>query len=382
MYRRIALPLLASCVALSQSAAQLPSGAPMPQLRTPQLTSQPAIANPLAVTPWKAKKQLVIGGLDPNAAMYGTPKGGAFDGVGAIFVDYGDPQFGYICTGTLVGGGQYMVTAAHCLSDGTSTFALQTTSVFFPPGTPDNNREFITSYEFFVHPLYTGEVIDAHDIALIKLGSAPSAGVLAGAKQLYGGSAVGKGATLVGNGTTGTGATGGNAGGGFNLSDRRTGQNRIDLTWSDPNFGGFFNGFFGNADPNTLVGDFDNGNRLNDASCWISSFFVANNSAYCDLGFGDFEASLGGGDSGGPLFINGLLAGVASYGLSFGLDPDIDDNLNSTFGEFSGWTPVDYNRAWLDSYIAPRQVVPEPATLVLTFIGASLIFATNRRRRG
>lgn len=375
MSRRTVLTVIASLVALTESAAQLPS---------PQLTSQPAIANPLSVKPWTAKKHLVVGGVNPFDPMYATPKGGAFDGIGSIFVDIGDPNgLGYLCTGTLLAGGQYMLTAAHCLSDGTNVVAQQTYSVFYPPGTPNSFREIITSNQFFVHPLYTGEVIDAHDIALIKLGSAPSAGILAGAKQLYGGNAVGGNATLVGSGTTGTGATGGTGGGGFTLDDRRTGQNRVDLTWSDPNFGGFFNGFFGNADPNTLVGDFDSGNAANDASCWISSFFVFNNAAYCDLGFGNFETSLGGGDSGGPLLLNGLVAGVASYGLTFGLDPDIDNSLNSTFGEFSGWTSVDYNRAWLDSYIAPRQVVPEPTTFVLMLVGGgSLLLVARRRRHG
>lgn len=379
MYRRIAFArsthvLLASLFIAGSAAAQLPS---------PHAASQPAKANPLSITPWKAKKHLVVGGVNPLDPMYATPKGGAFDGVGSIFVDIGDPNgLGFLCTGTLLAGGQYMLTAAHCLSDGTNTIAQTTYSVFYPPGTPNSFQEIITSNQFFVHPQYTGEVIDAHDIALIKLGTAPSAGVLAGAKSLYSGNGVGKNATLVGSGTTGTGATGGTGGGGFSLADRRTGQNRVDLTWTDPNFGGFFNGFFGAADPNTLVGDFDNGNAANDASCWITSLFFANNASYCDLGFGDFETSLGGGDSGGPLFINGLLAGVASYGLTFGLDPDIDNNLNSTFGEFSGWTSVDYNRAWLDSYVAPRQVVPEPATLALTLVGASALLVVNRRRKG
>lgn len=373
MFRRNTLTLLASLVAVT--AAPLTASA---QLPTPQTSSMPRGANLLSLIPWHAQSLLVVAG-DPNAATYATPKGAGYDGIGSIFIDIGNNQ-GYLCSGALLAGGQYMLTAAHCLSDGTSIFAQQSLSVFFPPGAPATTREIITSTEFYVHPQYTGEVIDAHDIALIKLGTAPSAGILAGARSLYGGNGVGQGVQLVGSGTTGNGI--GQGGGGFTLPDRRTGLNRIDLNWDDPNWGGTFYNFFGSADPATLVGDFDNGSRGNDASCWLSAFFLVNNSQYCDLGQGSLEASLGPGDSGGPLFINGLIAGVASYSLSFGLDPDIDNALNSSYGEFAGWTSVDYNRGWIDSYVAPRQVVPEPATLVLTLVGASVLFAVQRRRKG
>ncbi|MCA0377270.1 MAG: trypsin-like serine protease [Gemmatimonadetes bacterium] len=345
---------------------------------SPQFASQPGEANWLQLVPWHARNLLVVAG-DPNSPAYATPKGAGYDGIGSIFIDIGNGT-GYLCTGSLLQGG-YMLTAAHCLSDGKNVFAAQTFSVFFPPGTPSGTQEIITSTQFYVHPQYTGEVIDAHDIAIIKLGSAPSAGVQAAALSLYsGGGAVGSTAQLVGSGATGDGVDQG--GGGFGLGDRRTGLNAIDFNWNDPLFGGFFNGFFGNADPGTLIADFDSGRSGNNASCWMASFFTANLAPYCGLGFGGFEANLGPGDSGGPLFINGLIAGVASYGLSFGAPMDPDNTLNSSYGEFAGWTSVEYNRAWINSVIAPpQQVVPEPATVMLTFAGLALMAGMARRRR-
>ncbi|MEO7361530.1 MAG: PEP-CTERM sorting domain-containing protein, partial [Gemmatimonadaceae bacterium] len=99
----------------------------------------------------------------------------------------------------------------------------------------------------------------------------------------------------------------------------------------------------------------------------------------CGLGLGNLEGSLGGGDSGGPLFMNGKIAGVASYGLSFGTDfGDLDDDVNSTFGEFAGWTSTRYNEDWLASYAV---VVPEPASFALVGMGLMVVFGVSNKRR-
>jgi len=153
------------------------------------------------------------------------------------------------------------------------------------------------------------------------------------------------------------------------------GNNRVDLTWTDPLFGGFFNAFFGNADPYGLVADFDNGLAANDAACQIGGAFSLTN--FCNLGLGLSEVALGGGDSGGPLFINGRIAGVASYGLSFGPSfGDLDGSLNSSFGEFNGWASTDYNDQFLGQF-----VTPEPSSVVLVAAGLLAIVAGARRRR-
>ncbi len=346
------------------------------QLPRPLDRSQPGI-NPGPTLSYQAASRIVVAGSSPSNALYQTPKGTGYDGVGSIFIQRSDGNF--LCSGALIAGGAYMLTAAHCLADATGKLITQqTTSVFFPPGGPSTAREFITSTQFFVNPLYSGEVIDAHDIAVIKLGSTPSALVTAAAYSLFRGNPFGRNAELVGSGAAGTGATGSTISGGFTLADRRRGNNTIDFTWTDSRFGGFFlpqNGnFFGKADPYGLVGDFDSGLARNDASCAIGSAFGV--SAFCSLGLGLNEAILGPGDSGGPLFINGQIAGVASYGLSFGSGfGDSDDALNDTFGEFSGWASTGYNDPFLNQFVAP-----EPSSIALIAIGLFAITAVTRRR--
>jgi hypothetical protein len=87
---------------------------------------------------------------------------------------------------------------------------------------------------------------------------------------------------------------------------------------------------------------------------------------------------LGGGDSGGPLFIGGQIAGVASYGLSFGVDfGDTDDVVNSTFGEFGGWTSTAYNSAWIAS---ATTAVPEPSSFILVGAGLFALAGITKRR--
>jgi len=342
----------------------------------PRFASQPAPANPILT--YQARKLLSVAGTNPFDPLYSTPKGGAYDGVGSIFIERADGNF--ICSGALFGGGAYMLTAAHCLTDGTGKIITnQTTSVFFTPGQPAATREFIVSNQFYVSPLYTGEVIDAHDVAVIKLGSAPSARVRAASYDLFSGNPFGRTAEAVGSGARGTGNTGLTASGGFRLSDRLRGNNRVDFTWTNPVWGGFWNGFFGAADPYGLIADFDNGSTMNDTGCQIARAVLgfAGGTQFCDVGLGLNEVALGGGDSGGPLFINGKIAGVASYGLSFGPSfGDVDGSLNSSFGEFSGWVSTEYNDPFLAQF-----AVPEPSSVVLVAVGMLAIGAGARRRR-
>lgn len=338
------------------------------QESTPNISSYgPSI--PANFSDWVARNFVVTAG-NPNDPVYATMKGTGYDGVAALFVQRTDGNF--LCTGALLSGTFNVLTAAHCLANTSGqNITLGVTAVFFTPGQPVTTRELIASNATHVNPLYTGEVIDAHDVAIVSLGSAPSNAVFASGYQLFGGNPF-QGAQFVGSGTTGTGATGGTGGGGFTLADRRRALNLVDFTWSDPGFGGFFNGFFGNADPTTLVADFDSGLDANDSSCIITGFF-------CDLGFGRFEGDLGPGDSGGPLFINGQIAGVASYGLTFGKSfGDIDNQLNSSFGEFAGWTSTEYNEDWIAPYAVP---VPEPATFALVGVGLAVVFGVNKKRR-
>ena len=342
--------------------------------------AMPSASRPAMFSDWVAQKTMVVAGTNFNAALYSTPKGTGYDGVAALYIEHSDGN-AYLCSGALLAGGLNVLTAAHCL---TNEFGVNITTnvlaVFFTPGQPATTREVIASSSTVVNPAYTGEVIDAHDVAIVKLGAAPSLGILNSAYSLYLGNPFGQTGRAVGSGATGTGATGATQAGGFSLSDRRTGINAIDFTWTDARFDGGLYNFFGTADPYGLVADFDNGTAARNSSCIVTGFagFTWGASAPCGGGFGTSEVILGGGDSGGPLFIGNQIAGVASYGLSFGTGfGDSDNLLNSTFGEFAGWTSTAYNAAWIAS---ATTAVPEPSSFILVGAGLFALVGIAKRR--
>jgi len=340
----------------------------------------PRSSSPAMFSDWVAQKTMVVAGSNFDAALYSTPKGTGYDGVAALFIQHSDGN-AFLCSGALLAGGLNVLTAAHCL---TNEFGVNITTnvlaVFFTPGAPATTREIIASSSTVVNPAYTGEVIDAHDVAVVKLSGAPSAGILSSAYSLYLGNPFGQTGRAVGSGATGTGATGETQDGGFLLSDRRTGVNAIDFTWTDPRFNGEFIGAFGLADPFGLVADFDNGTAAQNSACRLTSLsiFSFGAGARCGGGFGTSEVILGGGDSGGPLFIGNQIAGVAGYGISFGTAfGDTDNELNGTFGELSGWSSTAYNAAWITQATTP---VPEPSSFMLVGAGLFALVGIAKRR--
>ncbi len=91
-----------------------------------------------------------------------------------------------------------------------------------------------------------------------------------------------------------------------------------------------------------LAYDFDSGQPANDA------FYRLFNLR--DLGLGAAEAMVAPGDSGGPHFINGLIAGVTA-GILRPAISDIDGALNSSFGEIGIDTRVSYYASWIDQIV-------------------------------
>ena len=99
---------------------------------------------------------------------------------------------------------------------------------------------------------------------------------------------------------------------------------------------------------------------------------------YCNLGRGALEATTAGGDSGGPQFVDGKLASITSYGLTFGQDVqpgDLDNDLNDTFGEFGGYVPIFLHTDFINA------TVPEPASWALMIGGFGMVGASARRAR-
>lgn len=314
-------------------------------------------------------------------------------GVVALITETNEGLF--ICSGSLLGGGRHIATAAHCVAgtDGQRN-AISTTAYFFN-GDPDTRTPFHISgvaknvSEYFIHPEYTGEVIDQNDIAVLRLYSVAPQGFerydlftpagLTGAEFNVAG--YGARSTVGGDqGTAGDAAA--------RTGYLREGDNRYDYAWGDPRFQGFFTdliageNFFGTAEVEfSYVSDFDNGNPNQDAARRIANALglgLLGDQFFADTGLGDREAAVAGGDSGGPGFINGQLASINSYGLSFGTGfGDILPGLNNSFGEFSGYVPVFIH----EDFITSAAAIPEPSSWAMLIAGFGLCGTTLRRRR-
>jgi hypothetical protein len=313
-----------------------------------------------------------------------------YRGTVGLLMDYGGGQR-FVCSGSLTNGGRSIVTAAHCVSDGAGTPGPLSVTAFFYNGDPSDVPVYgaphpsvttVNVSDIFVNSNYTGEVIDQNDIAVLRLaGAAPA---WANSYDLYlGGDLTGEGFNVAGYGRRSD--TGGDVGSNLGTGRLRQGDNRYDFAFGDSDFGGFWTDidpgtgehFFGTADIEfSYVSDFDNGLAANDASCRIAAAFGLGGPKYCNLGVGFKEVGVAGGDSGGPGFINGKLASVNSYGLSFGAGfGDLVPGLNNSFGEFSGYVPIFIHKDFIIS-----SFVPEPATWAMMIFGFGMVGGAYRRR--
>lgn len=334
--------------------------------------------------------------LGPGGATTYLPDPGRHSGVVALIMDYGaDGRF--ICSGSLLGNGLSIATAGHCVSDGTAGRPLSTTAYFYDySSNPDERVPFnanavaIGISDYKVNQDYTGKVIDQNDIAILTLNDyAP------GFAQRYdlftGGDLTGKQFNVAGYGSRSE--VGGSAGESLLPSTGflREGDNIYDFRLGDPDFdtgtplGSVWNAIL-DGDHGVLdysyVSDFDNGLIQNDTACRVG-FDLTGGVKYCDQGLGTREVGIAGGDSGGPGFIDGKLASINSYGLSFGTDyGDVDNDLNSSFGEFSGYVPVFLHENFIRSAMASAAPVPEPSLWSMMIVGFALIGGLLRRRGG
>lgn len=98
-----------------------------------------------------------------------------------------------------------------------------------------------------------------------------------------------------------------------------------------------------------LIADFDNGTVAKDA---LGQFLGVN-----DIGEGVMEGIISSGDSGGPAFIDGKIAGIASYVSSLSTSsyhPDSDNMANSTFGEIAAWQRISSYQQWIDTALRAK----------------------------
>jgi hypothetical protein len=316
-----------------------------------------------------------------------------YSGVVALIMEFAGGSF--ICSGTLMNDRKTIVTAAHCITDANLNTPLKTT-VYFGGGLSSSDffngagTTAIVADGAFYHSSYTGEVIDQNDIAVVTLSQlAPASATSYDITDLN--DLTGSDFNVAGFG--GRSDTGGSVGQNLGAGRLRQGLNTFDFRLGDGDFDGGWSFLSQNGAKidYSYLSDFDNGTAARDASCIVAADFGLSGAKYCDLGLGAREVGVAGGDSGGPQFVNGKLASVTSYGLTFGpdfgdnifrdvnnngvYDPGIDTYLNSSFGEFSGYVPTYIHRAFI------ANAVPEPATWLQMIFGFGLVGSVLRRRQ-
>jgi hypothetical protein len=383
--------LAASVLALplgAKAEISQPEGAPPASQIVPQDSSHRSISGLFSGIPWAANN-LIVGATSTATQAGGgnpifNPTMPAYAGVATLLITKGS-QGSFICSGSLLDDRRSILTAAHCISDNLGNLNATAASAYFydgsltPPYDPDTvvwsspASTAVNVSNYFIAPGYSGAVIENDDIAVLRLSSeAPS---FATSYGLYVNNLMSTSFNVAGYGQRSN--VGGNVGANQASGLLRQGDNRYEFQWSDPNFNNAFTvdpDFINGA--NTWVADFDNGLAANDAGCIIAADTnpsLANNPTYCNLGVGAKEAAIASGDSGSPGFVNGAIASISSYGLSFGPTyGDINSGLNASFGEFSGYVPVSSHVAFIESV-----KVPGP----LPIAGAATMFSWSRRLR-
>lgn len=319
----------------------------------------------------RADAPIPPGTPDPSlATAFNSVRDGInLNGVGFIQTPVpGDPRFAFFCTAQRIGP-RTIVTAAHCVTDDETGALLSTTSQTAAFFTGPTGRERFNAVNVQVRPdwfgFYNQNTFVAGDVAVINFEDALPSYVTT--YDIYttvlpnGAGFSGLATTHVGFGTYGTG-TGATA---FDLN-RRWGQNYVDFTGST-----------GDSDQGVLYTNFQDA-----AGGWSTTCLFM---GVCNPTRGGTEAGTAEGDSGGPLFINGQLAAVTSFGTAF-CDPSVQDmcvpvtadpSRPDSFGALNGFAPLAPNLDFIR-----LATIPEPSTVLLVGGGlVTLLGAAWRRGR-
>jgi len=266
--------------------------------------------------------------------------GTLLDGVAKLILKRTD--FTGLCSGTLLATttGDYVLTAAHCVTDefGNNVFV---SGVAILEG--NTTTESIDIIGVNIHPDWDGDIIRGNDLAVLTLSYSPAAEINRYDIDRTSRSDVGTISEKVGYGISGTLIADSVN---YSAGIKRVGLNKYDST-ADKIYKalGLKPGqdFVRNA---ILQYDFDDGTAEHDA---FGFFFGIN-----DTGLGIDEVMSAPGDSGGPTIKNGLIQGITSYGMTLslidGTTADITQEIvDSSIGEFGGDTHVGVYSKWIDT---------------------------------
>lgn len=262
---------------------------------------------------------------------------------------------GYGCSGSLLAGGAYILTAAHCVTDDNGALSVASLAITFANGL---TASVSSAAQISVADGWTGTVDDGSDLALLQLDSVVSS--IAGYAIYTGSTASLDSATvlLTGYGYTGTGTTGATTG---TFGTLHWGYNEYESIYY-----GSESGYY--------VYDFDDGTSTHNG--------LAGRGTISSTGLGSDEAMIASGDSGGGSFIElaGVLylVGVHSYGTtSSNPRADVLTGINSSYGDLGGDSLL--TSATAQNFLSLATAVPEPATAALWLAGLAGMAGLRRR---